>query len=165
MSQPQEHQEQQVQHWLDVSGIRATLERYFYGLDARDATALAASFTHDAYYEANTGGGRKIVFNGATQISATLARLLSRFEASLHQGSNPSIQVDGDQATADVFAVARMVHQTDGKKVVYVRGLRYRDQLVRVGNDWRISHRIHQALWQYNGDSIEPYVPPAPGLV
>lgn len=157
--------DQQVTKWLALSEIRATVERYFHGLDARDAAALTACFTPDAYYEANTGGGRQIVFQGAEEIGGTLVRLIGRFDASLHQGSNPAITLDGPSAEVDVFAVARMVHlQTDGRKLVYVRGLRYRDQLIERDGEWKISHRVHRALWQYNADALAPYVPPAPGI-
>lgn len=159
--------DEQITRWLATSAIRAAVERYFHGLDARNADALSSCFTADAYYEANTGGDRKLVFEGAAQIGSTLVRLISRFEASLHQGSNPAITLHGAaSASVDVFAIARMVHrQEDGTQLVYVRGLRYRDRLVAKGSDWKISHRVHQALWQYNADAVPPFVPPAPGLV
>jgi hypothetical protein len=64
------------------------LERYFYGLDARDEEALSTCFSEDAHYEANTGKGRQIVFKGAAEISSTLVRLMGRFDASLHVTSS-----------------------------------------------------------------------------
>lgn len=164
-NRPTPPRDEKIARWLAHSEIRAVVERYFYGLDARDAQALSACFTPDAYYEANTGGGRRIVFEGAEAIGTTLARLIGRFEASLHQGSNPAITVEGDSAQVDVFAIARMVHvPVDGQKVVFVRGLRYRDELVLQDGEWKIGRRIHQALWQYDADAIEPHVPPAPGI-
>lgn len=158
-----------ISHWVAINAIRATLERYFYGLDTRDAQVLATCFTDTAHYEANTGGGRRIVFTGAAEIGDSLARLLTRFDASLHQGVNPAIQVTDDTAQVDLFATARMVHtvadpNTEPRQVIYVRGLRYRDHLVRQGEDWKITHRVHQALWQHDAQAVPPYVPPAPGI-
>lgn len=144
------------------SEIRAVLERYFYGLDARDESALSACFSSDAHYEANTGKGRRIVFRGASEIGATLVKLMGRFEASLHITASPSITVDGDRATADVFGSAQLSYAKPGAGgVILVRGLRYRDELARVDGQWRITRRVHTTLWQHNAPSIEPFVPPA----
>ena len=54
-NRPTPPRDEKIARWLAHSEIRAVVERYFYGLDARDAQALSACFTPDAYYEANTG--------------------------------------------------------------------------------------------------------------
>lgn len=147
------------------SEIRAVLERYFFGLDARDENTLHSCFSNTAYYEANTGQGRKIVFHGASEIAATLVRLMERFEATLHLTASPFISVEGDRATADVFASAQLCLATpaEGGQIL-VRGVRYRDELERIDGHWRITRRVHTTLWQHNASSIEPFVPRANGI-
>lgn len=145
--------------------IRSVLERYFYGLDARDEEALKSCFSADAHYEANTGKGRRIVFKGATEISSTLVRLMGRFDASLHVTSSPAVMIDGDRATADVFAAANMVFkQPEDNGQIFVRGVRYRDELRRINGKWVITNRVHTTRWQHNAQSIQPFVPPAVGI-
>lgn len=159
----------QDQHSLQVviarSEIRTVLEHYFFGLDARDESALHACFSRDAYYEANTGQGRKIVFHGAAEIASTLVRLMSRFEASLHLTASPYISINGDRATADVFGSANLclAKPAEGGQIL-VRGVRYRDELERIDGHWRIVKRVHTTLWQHNASSIEPFVPAAKGI-
>lgn len=154
-----------LSQFSDQVEIRSVVERYFYGLDARDADILASCFAVDASVEINTGGGRRLTLNGGEEIANTLVRLIGRFEASIHLGNGPLIRIDHDQATADTFAVARMAHGKPTEAgTILVRGLRYRDSLVKEGGAWRIRQRHHQTLWQYNAQSIEPFVPPAPGI-
>jgi len=150
---------------LAQSEIRSVLERYFYGLDARDEEALKSCFSDDAYYEANTGKGRKISFKGAAEISSTLVRLMGRFEGSLHVTSSPAVIVNGNRATADVFAAANMFFkQPDDSGRIFVRGVRYRDELAKIDGKWLIINRVHTTCWQHNAESVEPFVPPAVGI-
>ena len=47
-NRPTPPRDEKIARWLAHSEIRAVVERYFYGLDARDAQALSACFTPDA---------------------------------------------------------------------------------------------------------------------
>nr|WP_290447598.1 nuclear transport factor 2 family protein [Pseudomonas sp. 21LCFQ02] len=159
------HEHESLRLVIARAEIRSVLERYFFGLDARDENALHSCFSNEAYYEANTGQGRKIVFNGASEIASTLVRLMGRFEATLHLTASPFISIEGNRATADVFGSAQLCFAKpteDGH--VLVRGVRYRDELEKVDGYWRITRRVHTTLWQYNASSVEPFVPSANGI-
>lgn len=149
----------------DISHVRAIVERYFYGLDARDEASLISCFADDGYFEANTGRGRKISFNGAQEIGSTLCRLMGRVVFTMHTCGSPSIRVDGDRATTDVFGMARMVYAEDADHelagMISVRGLRYQDDFERRDGEWKIVKRIHNVLWQFDAKSVPPFVPPS----
>jgi len=74
--------------------------------------------------------------------------------------ASQTVTVTGDTTTADSFAVAHLILE---EGPILVRGLRYRDRLVRERSGWRIARREHQALWQYNAESVVPQVPGEPG--
>ena len=65
---------------------------------------------------------------------------------SSHHPTSQQLAVDGDQATADTFAVAYLA--TADERIV-VRGLQYLDELERGADGWRITSRQHIPQWQY----------------
>lgn len=139
---------------LDIARIRATLERYFHALDARDADSLASCFS-EAAEVAYRGTGAEFTMRGNTAIAHQLIRTVSRFTATIHALSNTVIAVSGSTATADSFAVAHVI--ADGQALV--RGLRYRDALTKTATGWRIGRRSHEPLWQYDVPTVPPHVP------
>jgi hypothetical protein len=54
------------------------------------------------------------------------------------------------------MAVAHLIEGVAGPGHVMVRGLRYEDRLVRQADGWRIAHRIHRSLWQYDAEAVSP---------
>jgi hypothetical protein len=129
----------------DERAIRNVIERYFYAHDTRDATAFASCFTADgeATYETEDGQGVTFTVSKIVDWGARLARLAS----TLHQLASLNVSIHGDTADADTFAVAYLASQDEA--LVTVRGLRYRDRLVRAADGWRIFRRQHACLWQF----------------
>ncbi|MEU9746617.1 nuclear transport factor 2 family protein [Streptomyces niveus] len=148
----------------DETEIRRLIDVYFHAVDARDHERMRSIYTHDAEF---TGLARPDGTGGHTHsgIDAVVALLdgTKSFAASCHSGSNTVIDVDGDTATADTFAVAFVLPKGEGS--VRVRGLRYRDRLVRVeGGGWLIRGRVHCPLWQYDTPATALALPGAAEL-
>jgi len=139
----------------DEQAVRDACMRYWAGFDRSDIDVYLAAFTPDATL--SLFGGEQVI-----RLADTAARgeLVSPFEHSSHAPSSQTISVDGDSATADTFVVAHLVPRGDGP--IAVRGLRYVDDLVRTDDGWRISHRRHFVLWQYDVERTEPRVPIQP---
>ena len=139
----------------DELAIRRLVDRYFSAIDSRDADRLRECFSEDPVFvglaRPDGSGGHPHV--GVNAVVAVLDGALA-FAASCHVTGNVVVEVDGDTATADTFAVAFVVLPADGAAAgpgrVTVRGLRYRDALVRTARGWRIRRRTHCPLWQYD---------------
>jgi hypothetical protein len=74
-----------------------------------------------------------------------------------HAVASQQITLDGGLAHADTFVVAHLVEgAVAGPGAILVRGLRYTDDLVRTEEGWRIAHRRHHSLWQYEAKAVSP---------
>jgi ketosteroid isomerase-like protein len=127
----------------DLSLIQQVLVRYANAIDELDFGALATVFTPDA--RASYGGGPWL--DGVDAIIEYISPL-STFAASFHFMGNMQIDVNGDRARATTRSLTHLI-ASDG--VLHARALRYRDQLVRTPDGWRISERVHTAQWMWEG--------------
>ena len=153
-------EEADMRAMLDEAKIRAVMERYFHAIDANDLPALASCFTPDARLELNANSPARSVIADPAAIAAHFdAAEIQRRERRrrgdaeptsgqvamrTHQLSHTCISINGDAGQADSFAI---VHIIAGERMT-VRGLRYTDEFVRTGKDWRIRSRTHRVQWQ-----------------
>ena len=138
-----------MRKWLDRLEIRDVIERYMRYNDDGDAERLTSLFHEDATFQTagQTHQGRDAIgglFRGAFSDTApgrwTDPGNLFAQPRSLHIGSNPVIDLDGDRATAetDFQVVSRSV---DGGSVISLIG-RFRDRLRRADDGgWLIESR------------------------
>jgi hypothetical protein len=72
-----------------------------------------------------------------------------QFDKSTHQMSNIIVSLDGDHAHAESSATAFLVGPKHGQPMMVIRGLTYSDDFIRLADGWRISNRVHRAIWQF----------------
>ena len=117
----------------DIEAIRVLKARYFRFLDAQDWVAFRAVFTDDAEIDVSADGAG--VVRGADAITASIAAALDGV-TTVHQGTNPEIEVDGDEASA-VWAMTDHLEFPDGTQL---RGAgHYHERYRRVDGEWRIA--------------------------
>jgi hypothetical protein len=147
-----------VRRLLDRSAIEQCVHQYFHALDSRSFEILDEVFAP-----------RVDVADGAAPIErAKLVELLrgvSQFPVSHHGVRNMRIELDGDQAHANTFAMDFLLLEPEAKRTatsprwpvhddtpdaaVRVHGLRYVDDLTRLPQGWRITRRRGPvALWR-----------------
>ncbi|MFV2123781.1 nuclear transport factor 2 family protein [Micromonospora sp. LOL_013] len=135
----------------DRAAIVELLNRYAQCCDRREFEAVGGCFTDDAQAEYS---GKRLP-RGVRHIVAHMAPL-ARLAASQHVVGSATIEVDGDSAVASSYTVAHLVRPVpDGHEVVH-RGLHYADRLIRTGDGWRISERVHQVLWSTSSPTTWP---------
>lgn len=144
-----------VRDAADRTAIRAVIDLYFYGLDARDQAALTACFTPDARVRYQIGTALEFTREGNEVIGKHFYTSSMTRDVTTHMGASVVIAIDGDRARAVTNAMANVV-QGDA---ILVRGLRYEDDLVRHGGSWRIAERRHYPLWQHDAVSKQPDMP------
>ena len=131
------------------------LHRYARGIDRLDWDLVRDCYHPDAY---DDHGG---IAGSVDDFIAGGRKYLTRFAATMHFLGNMLIEVDGDRARAETYAVAyHRVEDADGggggKDDIF--GIRYVDRFERRMDRWRIAHRVVANEWR----RVEP-VPPGRG--
>jgi SnoaL-like domain len=67
------------------------------------------------------------------------------FDQTMHMMTNHLVKLDGDTASGQVMCTAR--HIPKGENYVHTINLRYEDDYVRQGGEWKISDRQIRFLW------------------
>jgi hypothetical protein len=132
----------------DRAAIQDVIVRYCNALDRRDHGEVATCFTAGA--RAEYGG--VALEPGVDSIIGFLRQLRAATDerhAGTHLSGNLLITLDGDEATAESYAIAYSVPpDSDAGAPIKMRGVRYRDRLVREDGGWKIAERIHTADWE-----------------
>jgi hypothetical protein len=135
----------------DLVAIRDVVENYFYALDSRRLDLLSASFANDATM---TLHGRTVELGREDQLTGTFAAICELGPSS-HLRTSQHIDLGGDTAHSHTLAQAVVCDKTGS---VHVRGLSYHDDMVKTPGGWRIRHRTHEAIWQYDASGVPPHL-------
>jgi hypothetical protein len=135
----------------DLAAIRGVVENYFYALDSRRLDLLSASFAADATM---THHGRRVELGHGDQLAGTFAAICELGPTS-HLRTAQHIDLGGHTAHSHTLAQAVVCDKTGP---VHVRGLSYHDDMVRTPDGWRIRHRVHEAIWQYDATGVPPHL-------
>ena len=120
----------------DLAEIQQLFIDYGRHLDRGDFAAYAALFAEDA--ELLLGPVAKAT--GRAEIEAVMAKVLAdQIGSSVHIISSPIIQLDGDNATAEVMWTA-LHREGQGRPVLSMVG-RHLDDLVRENGRWLLQRR------------------------
>ena len=139
-----------VRELCDRAAIHDVLMRYARGVDRRDLDLVAACFTADAAYDGTLAQGT------IADALAALRGRLARYEHTMHFMGNQLIEVRGDNATCETYAVAYHRLSSDGPPHDLTVGIRYLDELVRQGEHWRIRRRVVQREWERTDAVVLP---------
>ena len=131
-----------IRELLDRNAIRDVLLRYARGVDRRDVDLVASCFLPGARYEGALGQGTI-----ETALNALRERL-ARYEGTMHFIGNQLIELHGDKARSETYAVAYHRRCVAGAPQLLSVGLRYVDDLVRSDGQWRIHCRFVYREWQ-----------------
>ena len=127
----------------DRAEVHGVLARYFQAVDRRDRERLRGLFTEGASW--SSAGAWS--FSGVDGIADGILKIVARYKTTFHLMGNESIEVAGDAATAETYAIAYHFYDRDGAEEAWVVGLVYDDELVRAGGGWKLSRRSLEAKW------------------
>jgi len=134
---------------LDRAAIHDVMLRYARGVDRRDLDLVAACFLQDASYEGALASGT---------IAEALVRLrerMTRYDSTMHFIGNQLVELDGDTANSETYAVAYHRLTGDSRGKLFTVGVRYLDELIRDANGWRIRARVVKMEWQ-RSEALSP---------
>jgi hypothetical protein len=134
----------------DRLAINELIARYAYAVDGRDDDGVAACFTDDAQASfAGVPTGR-----GGRAIAQFLAESMGgeRRPLTTHRFTNVIVDLRGDEADVESSGVVYAVRGEPER--LRVRGLTYRDRVIRTEDGWRIRRRIHNVSWEAAADAV-----------
>ncbi len=127
----------------DYEALRGLLQHYARAADDRDVDALAALF----HPQATVDGAR-----GMQTITEWLDTMQgpSAYTASMHVLADPLIELAGDDAHLDTYAVVYQIGDPSTGLADLTLGIRYLDHAVRHDGTWVIRARVAQTRWMRN---------------
>ena len=133
----------------DIEAVRTVVLRYCRGIDRRDLELV-----RDCYHpDATDDHGR--AFSGTRdEFVAWVARVLERYEGTMHTVSNQLVELGpgGDTAECESYGVAyHWGSPPDDPRVNFTTGFRYLDRFERRDGRWRIGARRVALEWVREG--------------
>jgi hypothetical protein len=131
--------------------------RYAQSVDRRDAEALAGLFVegggiHGSGYESR---GRDALLRIPPMLS-------KRYVATFHSVQNHLIELAGDEATGEVYALSHHLQRKDDNTLTdFVMVMRYRDRYLHQADGWRFAEREISIDWTETRPA-ELHAPPKP---
>lgn len=122
------------------------LHRYARGVDRCDLELVRSAYHPDAYDD--HGGYQGDVDGFLAWLKATV---FDAFACTMHKLGNVLIEVEGERAWGETYAVAHHVAGTGADATDLVMGVRYLDRFERRGGEWKIADRQMSFEWERAG--------------
>ena len=148
---PRTSADERIARMLDHHEIREVLVRYCRGVDRRDDDLIRSAYHPDAWEHHGAFRGRDV------EDFLTYANERSGlFERVAHYICNQHIELAGDVAHSETYAIA--LHQArDGEQISHtIFGGRYIDRMERRDGRWAIADRVVVCDWS-RVDQVEPW--------
>jgi len=135
----------------DRAEIYAVLVRYCRGVDRRDPAMIRSTYHPDAFDDHGTYQGDLEGF-----VTFVEKEVWSRFRTTMHKLGQALIEVDGDSAASETWAICHHVAAENGRDTAdSVMGIRYLDRFERRAGEWRIARR--ELRWEWiRHDALDP---------
>lgn len=126
----------------DEAQLRDLAYRYARMMDRMAFDWLPRVFAADGVL-----AGPGYTMTGHDELRAGL-QALDQFQATLHGVLNTYFEIDGDDATGEVYCVANHVHTVEGIPFKLDMGIRYEDTYRREAEGWVIALRKFHLIWE-----------------
>ena len=144
--------------WLrDRTMIEDLYSRYAYGVDSVDMELVRSVFHPDCTVVGTMEEGT------LDDYLEGLEEGLLMYHATMHFKGNQYVEIDGDSAFVETWVLGHHM-EAPGSPIDHLTlGLRYKDDVVRVGDEWKIIRREAALQW-HTGPFPRPFIgdPPYP---
>ena len=128
--------------WLrDRELIKNLYRRYAFGVDSIDFDLVRSVFHPECVVAGTLEEG------SLDDYLEGIEEALHQWEATMHFMGNQYIELDGDRGHVETWVVGYHMEAEHSPIDHIVLGLRYQDDLVRVGDDWKIIRRETAKQW------------------
>lgn len=125
-----------LQQLVERARIRDLMARYYAAVDRRDFKLLRTCFTEDVRATYNGElypAGRNPLVGKLLEIAYT--------RRSMHYMQQQYVELAGQTAAAETYAITCVLYVKDGKDVIRIRSSRYLDEFRKEDRDWRIARK------------------------
>jgi SnoaL-like domain len=122
---------------LDREMIKEAMARYCRGIDRLDADLIRSAYHPDAFDDHGPFKGLRDDF-----VEWIVPFLRREYVTTSHHLTTQSIEVDGDVARVETYAVVVQQKESDAGTLQLIANSRYVDRFERRDGDWRIAHRV-----------------------
>jgi hypothetical protein len=140
-----------LQELLDRERIRALCSDYALAVDRRDYETLRGLFVPDARLAIYAGDpapdALRFEARGQDAIVRAL-RAIERYVVTTHQLGGQTVSLSNESARAETRCLASHLFVRDGTRFSLEMAIRYRDELVRIGDGWRFAERALAVDWE-----------------
>ena len=121
--------------------IQELMSRAAFGLDMRNLEMLAAGFAVDAEFTLRIAGGDLVgPFEGREGIMELMTgSMAEQTDQRRHNISNLYFEKEGNKSAVVISNLTLFATENDEVRLI-TTGV-YRDEVVRVGDDWQLQHR------------------------
>jgi hypothetical protein len=141
---------------VDRREIEDVILRYCRGIDRLDLELVRSCYWPDA---TDSHGG----FSGTRdEFVAWVGKLLARFESTSHFVGNLLVELAGEAAVAETYAIAFHRSEEPRASLNGIIGVRYVDRFEKRGGEWKIARRVCVTEWS-RVDDVAGRLPIAPG--
>lgn len=133
----------------DRIALRELVDAYADCADRRDAIGQMSLFTEDCHFEVwmdARAGEPSYILKGRLALEPVFAAL-NAYEATTHFNGQCTLRLNGDHATGVTYCLAHHITAHDDGKTLMIASIRYHDEMVRIGDDWRFSKRVLLVDW------------------
>ncbi|AMR30060.1 bile acid 7-alpha-dehydratase [Mucilaginibacter sp. PAMC 26640] len=116
--------------------------------DRKDFNAQVQLFTEDAVSETFAEEASILKLKGRKEMAEAFDDFLKDFETVYHFNGQQVLTIDGDEALGTCYCQVTLIGQENGKKIKTTIGAIYKDNYIRMGNQWLISKRVGTFDWQ-----------------
>jgi len=141
-----------IQLLLDKQEIHDCIVRYCRGVDRGDVELIRSAFHPDAY---DDHGIRKGKPHELAEAQIQMSRHL--FKSTTHFICNELVEVQGDVAYSESYALACHRFERDGKEYDLVTSGRYLDRFERRNGVWKIARRVCVIDWSRTDPVMEEW--------
>ena len=128
---------------LARQAITDVIYRYARGIDRMDFDLVRSCYHDDAYDDHGAFAG------SVDEFIASARDFLARWTATQHFMGNLLIEIEGDRARAETYAVAYHRREDDeGNGKDDVMGIRYVDRFECRDGEWKIAYRVVATEWR-----------------
>jgi hypothetical protein len=144
--------------WLrDRELIKDLYSRYAYGVDSVDLDLVRSVFHPDCVVVGTMEEG------SLDDYLEGLEAGLLMYDATMHFKGNQYLEIDGDQGFVETWVIGYHMEAPGSPIDSLTLALRYKDDVVRVGDEWKIVRREAVRQW-HTGPFPRPFIgdPPYP---
>ncbi len=131
------------------------LTRYARGIDRCDPELVRSTYHPDAYDDHGSYQGDVDGF-----VAWVKGAVMDTFSCTMHKLGNSLIEIDGDRAFGETYAIAHHVQAQLEVPTDLIMGVRYLDRFEWRSGEWKVAHRVMSFEWERSVEIGPQVFPP-----